>query len=349
MMRRGVTVRVGVAVALVVAARLTVAMATEQSAARMASAAQAFLAALGPEQKAHARFEYGSPERMRWHFIPDEMFPRKGLTFRAMTPDQQEKARALLRTGLSAHGYGIATSIIQLENVLRVIENSPRFARSPLDYHFTVFGDPAARGSWGWRVEGHHLSLHFSIANGRVTASSPTFTGANPAEVREGPAKGQRVLASLEDAGRALVEALTEPQRQTAVLAGVAPGDIVSANTLDIGPLGPPGLAASRMTPAQRDQLMKVIGAYTTLMADDVAAERMQRLTGAGTGAITFSWAGPLTRGAKHYYRVQGPTFLIEYDNTQNDGNHIHAVWRDFQGDFGRDVLREHVAADHAR
>jgi hypothetical protein len=348
-MRRRVTVRVGVAVALLVAARMAVMAATEQSAARMTSAAQAFLASLSAEQKQHATFEYVSPERMRWHFIPDEMFPRKGLTFRAMTPQQQEKARALLRTGLSTHGYGVATSIIQLENVLRVIENSPRFARSPLDYHFSVFGDPAARGSWGWRVEGHHLSLHFSVANGRVAASSPAFTGSNPAEVRDGPSKGQRVLASLEDPGRTLIEALTEQQRQTAVLAGVAPGDIVSANTLDIGPLGPPGLAVGRMTPPQRDLLMKVIGAYTTLMADDIAAERMRRLTDAGTGGITFSWAGPLTRGAKHYYRVQGPTFLIEYDNTQNDGNHIHAVWRDFQGDFGRDVLREHVAADHAR
>ncbi len=348
-MRRRVTVRVGVAVALLVAARFAVVTATEQSAARMASAAQGFLASLGPEQKAHAKFEYVSPERMRWHFIPDEMFPRKGLTFKAMTPEQQEKARALLRTGLSAHGYGIATSIIQLENVLRVIENSPRFARSPLDYHFSVFGDPAPRGSWGWRVEGHHLSLHFSIANGRVVASSPSFTGSNPAEVMDGPAKGQRVLASLEDAGRSLIETLTDQQRQTAVLAGVAPGDIVSSNTLDIGPLGPPGLAAGKMTSPQRELLMKVIGAYTTLMADDIAAERMRRLTDAGTGAITFSWAGPLKRGAKHYYRVQGPTFLIEYDNTQNDGNHIHAVWRDFQGDFGRDALREHVAADHAR
>lgn len=341
-------VRVGVAVALVAVGWMAAVVATEQAAARMASGAQAFLASLSPEQKQLARFEYVSPERMRWHFIPDEMFPRKGLTFRSMSPEQQEKARALLRTGLSAHGYGIAASIIELEHVLRAIENSPRFARSPLDYHFTVFGEPAARGTWGWRVEGHHLSLHFSISDGRVVASSPTFTGANPAEVRQGPATGRRVLGSLEDAGRALMEALTDAQRQTAVLAALAPGDIVSANRLDIGPLGPPGLPASRMTPAQRALLMKTIGAYTALMADDVAADRLRRLTEAGADAITFSWAGPLTYGAKHYYRVQGPTFLIEYDNTQNDGNHIHAVWRDFQGDFGRDVLREHLAADHA-
>lgn len=342
-------VRVGVAMALVVAGWVAVVVATEQTAARMASAAQAFLASLGADERALAQFDYASPERIRWHFIPDEMFPRKGLTFRAMSPVQREKARALLRTGLSAAGFATATAIIELEDVLRAIENSPRFARSPLDYHVTVFGDPARRGSWGWRVEGHHLSLHFSIAGGRVVASSPAFTGANPAEVRDGPARGTRVLGALEDTGRALVEALTDGQRQEAVLAGVAPGDIVSANTNDIGPLGPPGLPASRMTPPQRALLTKTIDAYAALMADDVAAERRRRLTDAGTDAITFSWAGPLTRGAKHYYRVQGPTFLIEYDNTQNDGNHIHAVWRDFQGDFGRDVLREHVAADHAR
>jgi hypothetical protein len=123
----------------------------------------------------------------------------------------------------------------------------------------------------------------------------------------------------------------------------------VSANKNDIGPLTPAGLALATMTPPQRESLMRLIGAYTSVMADDLAAERTARLKSAGLDAITFAWAGPTARGAKHYYRIQGPTFLVEYDNTQNDGNHIHAVWRDFQGDFGRDLLREHLAADHAR
>ena len=151
-------------------------------------------------------FPYADAERLRWHFIPNEMFPRKGVSFRTMSPAQKEKAHALLKSGLSQKGYLTATAIIDLEDTLRAIENSPRFARSPLDYQFTVFGTPGARGQWGWRVEGHHLSLHFAVANGRVAATSPTFTGSNPATVKDGPKKGLRVLAPLEDAGRAVVE-----------------------------------------------------------------------------------------------------------------------------------------------
>lgn len=346
-MVRGVAFRVAAAVMLATSGYLASVAATEQSAARMARAATSFLNALTPEQRQQAAQSYGSSERQRWHFIPTEMFPRKGLPLAAMTTAQRDLAHGLLKSGLSQQGYGTATAIIQLEDVLRAIEQSPRFARSPLDYFVTVFGTPGT-GTWGWRVEGHHLSLHFAVSGGRVTATAPTFTGANPAEVRDGPQKGTRILAPLEDLGRAVVDSLTEPQRTVAVLGGQAPSDIVSSNKLDIAPLSPPGLALERMTPAQRAAVMRLITAYTSMMADDLAAERLARLQRAGLDAITFAWAGPIAKGAKHYYRVQGPTFLVEYDNSQNDGNHIHAVWRDFQDDFGPDPLRAHLAADHA-
>jgi hypothetical protein len=225
------------------------------------------------------------------------------------------------------------------------MEKGGRFARDPVDYQFTVFGTPGAKDAWGWRVEGHHLSLHFTIAGGRAVATSPTFTGSNPAEVRDGPQKGTRVLAPLEDLGRAMVMALDEGRRTRATYDPVAPGDILTMNKNDIAPLPPAGLAVAEMTAEQRAALTRLIEAYTSMMADDLAADRMARLKGAGMEKITFAWAGPVEKGAKHYYRVQGPTFLIEYDNTQNDGNHIHAVWRDFQGDFGRDLLREHRRA----
>jgi hypothetical protein len=266
-----------------------------------------------------------------------------------MSPAQKEKAHALLKSGLSQKGYLTATAIIDLEDTLRAIENSPRFARSPLDYQFSVFGTPGARSQWGWRVEGHHLSLHFAVANGRVAATSPTFTGSNPATVKDGPKKGLRVLAPLEDAGRVVVETLTSSQRAMAVVTETAPNDIVSGNKNDIAPLTPAGIGMDKLAGPQREAMMTLIATYTSMMADDLAAERMSRLTSAGLDRITFAWAGPTAVGAKHYYRVQGPTFLIEYDNTQNDGNHIHAVWRDFQGDFGRDLLREHIRGDHAR
>lgn len=348
-MRRTVCLRALVALAILALAPVSMLVATERSAATMTAAATDFLASLGGEQRPHAVFAYADAERLRWNFIPNEMFPRKGVSFRMMTPAQKEKAHALLKTGLSQKGYLTATAIIALEDTLRAIENSPRFARSPLDYQFTVFGTPAARGSWGWRVEGHHLSLHFAVANGRVAATSPTFTGSNPATVKDGPQKGLRVLAPLEDLGRAVVEGLTAEQRAAAIVTAVAPTDIVSGNKNDIGPLAPAGLGVDRMTPPQRDAVMRLITAYTSMMADDLAAERMSRVHGAGVERVSFAWAGPTSVGAKHYYRVQGPTFLIEYDNTQNDGNHIHAVWRDFQGDFGRDLLRDHLREDHGR
>lgn len=346
-MVRGVAFRVAAAVALAMSGYLASAAATEQSAARMTRAAQSFLNALTPEQRQQAVFAYASAERERWHFIPTEMFPRKGLPLRAMTAAQRDLAHGLLKSGLSHQGYATAAAIIQLEDVLRAVEQSPRFARSPLDYFVAVFGTPGT-GTWGWRVEGHHLSLHFAVNGGRVTATAPAFTGAHPAEVREGHQRGTRILASLEDLGRAVVESLTEPQRTIAVLGGHAPSDIVSSNKLDIAPLSPAGLTLGRMTPAQRDAVMRLIAGYTSMMADDLAAARTDRLRQAGLDDIAFAWAGPLAKGAKHYYRVQGPTFLVEYDNTQNDGNHIHAVWRDFQDDFGPDLLRAHLAADHA-
>jgi hypothetical protein len=320
-------------------------LAVERSMAAMATAADRFLAELTPEQRQLASFAATAEERMRWHFIPNEMFPRKGLALRAMTPPQRARAMDLLKSGLSQRGYVTATSIIELENVLREVEKSARFARDPVDYQFTVFGTPGAKDAWGWRVEGHHLSLHFTVAGGKTVATTPTFTGSNPAEVREGPEKGKRVLAPLEDLGRAMVLALDQSQRTSAIFEGVAPGDILTMNKNDIAPLAPAGVAASEMTADQRAALSRLIDAYASILADDLAADRLAKVKAAGLQNVRFAWAGPTEKGAKHYYRVQGPTFLIEYDNTQNDGNHVHAVWRDFAGDFGRDLLREHVKA----
>ena len=214
-------------------------VAAERSIAAMTKAADAFLASLTPEQRQQATFAVASDERLRWHFIPNEMFPRKGVAFRAMTEAQRARAHDLLRSGLSQRGYMTATAIIQLEDVLREMEAGRRFARDPVDYQFTVFGTPGAKDAWGWRVEGHHLSLHFTVAGGKAVATSPTFTGANPAEVRSGPRQGTRVLAPLEDLARALMAALDDRQRAAATFAVAAPGDILTMNTNDIAPLSP--------------------------------------------------------------------------------------------------------------
>jgi hypothetical protein len=243
---------------------------------------------------------------------------------------------------------------MDLETVLKALESAQRAAapqpprgtpleRDPEKYFFSIFGTPSAKDTWGWRVEGHHVSLHFTVVNGTLIASSPSFFGSNPAEVREGPKKGLRILAAEEDAARALLQSLDPAQRASAIIDTTAPGDMVTMANVNITPLSPTGVSAAAMTAPQRDLLMKLLDVYIGKMAADIADDRLARVRKAGVERIAFAWAGDTERGKKHYYRVQGPTFLVEYDNTQNDGNHIHSVWRDFNGDFGRDLLREHL------
>jgi hypothetical protein len=328
--------------------------AADRTPAAMAEAANRFVASLSAEQRTRAAYPFDSPERLKWHFIPTEMFSRNGLTIGEMGEPQRKLAHDLLRSGLSQRGYMTTTAIMDLETVLHDIETAARAAnagrgggnvlvRDPVRYFFSVFGTPSAKGPWGWRLEGHHVSLNFTVLNGSMVASSPAFFGSNPAEVREGPKKGLRILAAEEDRARALLTSLDPAQRGKAVIAAAAPNDIATMNTLDISALTPAGIAAAELKPDQRELLMNVIDAYTSTMAADVAADRMARLKSAGLEKVTFAWAGEAERGKRHYYRVQGPTFLIEFDNTQNDANHIHSVWRDFAGDFGRDLLRDHL------
>ena len=221
--------------------------------------------------------------------------------------------------------------------------------RDPGRYFVSVFGTPSNKETWGWRIEGHHVSLHFDVINGRLVSSTPTFFGSNPAEIREGPQTGTRILGEQEDAARALLGALDESQRAKAVINTVALNDIVTGNKLDIEPLSPVGLTGDAMNAKQRDMLVKLIEIYASKMADDIASERMAKIKKAGIEKIGFAWAGEAERGKRHYYRIQGPTFLIEHDNSQNNGNHVHSIWRDFAGDFGRDLLREHIKTAHLR
>ena len=219
--------------------------------------------------------------------------------------------------------------------------------RDPELYYLTVFGDPSAKGAWGWRLEGHHVSLRFAIDNGRMLVSStPQFLGANPAEVPYGygPNTGLRVLAAQEDAARTLLRAL-DAKEQAIALVAPKPRGFASGTQVKFDPQTPIGLAAAQMSSKHRDMLLKLIDSYASIMPPDIAAERMARIKAAGIDKIMFAWSGAIEKGQQYQYQVQGPTFLIEHNNTQNNGNHIHAVWRDFNGDFGRDVLAEHLAA----
>ncbi|MBO0723831.1 MAG: DUF3500 domain-containing protein [Blastocatellia bacterium] len=309
------------------------------SAAAMAESANKFLAALTAEQKAKAVFSFDDQQRFDWHFIPRA---RRGLPLKELNEEQRKIATEFMKTGLSSMGYQKATTIMSLEPVLKELEKGSGPQRDPELYYFSVFGEPTSKTVWGWRLEGHHISLNFTVVKGELIANTPSFFGANPAEVREGPRKGLRVLAAEEDKGRALVQALNDEQRTVAIFDKTAPREIITGNSKKVDPLKPEGLAASRMTKQEKDLLNKLIEEYFSRMPQDIADERRKKMQEAGLDKVYFAWAGGVNRGEPHYYRVQGPTFLIEYDDTQNDANHIHTVWRDFNGDFGEDLLREH-------
>ncbi len=310
-------------------------------AAAMAQAADAFIGALAPTQRPSALIAFEDRERFDWHYIPRE---RAGLPLKAMTADQRVLALAFLKRGLSAEGYRKATAIMALEAVLREIETFNWLGRDPEKYYFSFFGTPSAAGTWGWRVEGHHLSLNVTIVKGQWVAAAPRFMGANPASVRSGPHAGQRTLAREEDLARALVRSLSPAQRARAVFRSQAYRDIVTGTDEAARPPDPVGIFASALGAAQRRQLHQLIDVYLQTMTAEVARQRMDAIRSGGWDRIHFGWAGGLEPGQPHYYRVQGPSFILEYDNVQNDANHIHTVWRDFEGDFGRDLLREHYA-----
>jgi hypothetical protein len=305
----------------------------------MAEAANNFLNALTPEQQAKATYAFEDNERFDWHFIPK---PRKGLPLKEMTPGQHKLAQALLVSGMSQRGYAKAVTIMSLDDILKEMEQGKGPTRDPDLYYFTIFGKPGAKDAWGWRVEGHHLSLNFVVRGGEVLAATPAFFGANPAEVRQGPRKGLRVLAEEETLGRAFVKSLTAEQKQIAIVTNVAPKEMITGNARKAQMLNPPGLAAEKMTGEQKEALRELLRGYAGRHRAEVAEADLKKIETAGFDQVHFAWAGGVEPGEPHYYRVQGPTFLLEYDDTQNNANHIHTVWRDLANDFGDDVLRRH-------
>jgi len=243
---------------------------------------------------------------------------------------------------MSERGFGTATNIMTLELILAELEGAGRrFPRDPALYYVSIFGKPEKSGTWAWRVEGHHLAVNFTVVAGQV-ASTPSFFGSNPAEVRKGPRKGVRVLAQEEDAARELLRSLNDQQRKQAIYDATAPKDILTEAKKKVTPLETEGIPGANLNKEQRALLVKLVQTYVQRIRPEVAEVDLAKIKDAGVEKIFFAWAGGAEPGQPHYYRVQGPTFLMEYDNTQNDANHIHAVWRDFNGDFGEDLLQKH-------
>jgi Protein of unknown function (DUF3500) len=329
------------------------------AARRMGNAAQRFVSLLDGPRRDVALFRFDDQDRYRWNYRPDGLewegrtVWHEGLRLVNMSREQQRAALELLDSGLSERGADRAHAIMSLERSLRETERFTPFyehaARDPELYSFAVFGPPGGAEPWGWRTGGHHFGVHFTIVDGDVVAPTPLFFGANPAEVKHGPEVGLRTLPEEEDRARELLRLLEPARRRRAVVNSVAPGDILTDAYRGAEPARVPvGLPFAEMSGTEREHLIALVRLYVDRAAGEIASASWRRIEEAGLESITFAWACGEQPGEGHYYAVKGPTFVIEYDKTQDEANHIHSVWRDYTGDWGEDVLAMHYREAHA-
>jgi len=321
--------------------------ATSTAASQMKESCNSFLESLSLDQREKATYPYEELERIYWFYPPGN---RHGLPLRDMDPRQRELAYAIMASGLTERSYQQAKQIIDLETVLGPLEKEEgvvTFVRDPELYYFTVFGNPGGEEPWGWRVEGHHVSLHFSIWGDRVISMTPFFFGSNPAEIRKGPKSGLRILGDREDLAFGLMGSLDSGQRSRAIIYDEAPWDILTYNSSRVSLPAEEGLPASRMNGTQREMLLTLVTEYVSQVRTDLAEQKLATLEKEGIDGLHLAWGGPVEMGKAHYYRIHGGDFVVEFDNRQNDANHIHSVWRDVVNDFANDVLREHLLLYH--
>ncbi len=317
-------------------------------AAEMQQAAERFVKSLNDEQKQVALIPFESDKRQTWHYIPSSMMDahggRRGLEFKRLSPQQRVLALGLLNTALSHRGNLQAMTIMALEGILRELENGNP-VRDPEMYHVAVYGHPATDRTWGWSVEGHHLSVNLMLVDGQRFSVTPSFWGSNPAVVKAGPFQGLDTLSTEQQLGREFVKSLSPEQQKQAIIAASAPSDIITAaeRKVERGKFDPPlGIPFSELDARQRDDLLKLVSQFAAKYRQGIIDQIAQRTPIIDGTGMYFAWAGGLEVGEGHYYRIQTPAFVFEYDNTQNDANHIHTVWRAFDGDFGADLLRKH-------
>lgn len=318
------------------------------SAQNLADEANKFISTLSPELKLVALFPLDTTERSNWTIVPRK---RNGVRVKDMTEAQREAATALLRASLSAQGYKKAYDIMKNETILREVEGRSEEDpyRDPVNYSFTIFGTPSKTAAWGWRLEGHHLSLNFFSNKGNLTASTPSAMGANPGIVLSGPHKGAELLKLETDLGFALVNSLSKTQLSEARFSETALPEMLTLAKREAEVLEPKGLVYSKLNVAQKKMFDDLLNVYVKNYQLGFSEKLLAKIKKAGMENLFFAWSGSLKPGAGHYYRIQGPMLLIEYDNTQNNANHVHTAVRDLQSDFGYDILKEHYLKEHSK
>jgi Protein of unknown function (DUF3500) len=325
------------AAGLAVAARPARAGATV---ATIEAAARAFVASLSPVDRDRASFPFADPERTRWHWTVPASVPRNGLPLGTMSGGQRSLALELLRASTSPAGYRKALDIMALQGVLQRMDTGLDDPFDPNLYFFSVFGTPGAR-AWGWRLEGHHLSRHFTVVDGTLV-NEPFFLGAWPTRAGSAyrsVARGHRTMPREEDAAREIVLSLDRALRRKVVFSSESLTDHVTQNAVQVRPLEQVGVGTGELPSSAQRRVLEIVRTYLANHTAPTARKALARVERAGLVRTRFGWAGSTRRGAPHYYRLQGPTFVLEFDNSRNSGTHIHSVWRDFQRDFGRHLV----------
>lgn len=306
-----------------------------------------FISSLSAAQKAKTIYKLDEEERYNWHFFPKSN--RKGISLNELTEEQKQKAFGLLKSCLSEAGYAKTIEVMQLEGVLKVLENQPNDEyRNSGKYYITIFGSPDQKSGWSWRFEGHHVSFNFSAIENKLISSTPGFLGANPAIVPSGPQKGKQVLKEETESGFTLVQSLSGEQLEKAVIKSVVPNEIITFVSRKASIESNEGLSYSAMNQTQKNLFLKLVSTYVHRYTKLFAEEMMSDLKTAGLDNLRFVWVGAqLPEGKAYYYRIQGPTVIIEFDNSQGNANHIHSVVRDLKNDFGGDELLKHYQKNH--
>ena len=303
------------------------------------------LSSLSQEQRIIVCYPLDHISKSQWHFLPGSMEPRAGIQLSALNDQQKKMVYNLLQSSLSETGYTKTLKIIDLENVLLEMSGNSKM-RDPEKYSVAFYGNPQKDSLWAWSFEGHHLSLNFTVFNG-VTSIAPQFLGASPATILSGDRKGQRTLEREEDLGLELINSLSKAQQRIAIFQEKPIYNIFTGNSREVGPLTPVGISYGALNRTQQSTFLKLINEYISSMPVEVAERRMEKIRNEEMDEVMFGWAGAISAGEGHYYRIQGSSFLIEFDNSTDHANHIHTVWRDFAGDFGRNLIREHHNKSH--
>ncbi|MEB2783027.1 DUF3500 domain-containing protein [Algoriphagus persicinus] len=304
-----------------------------------------FLKSLTQAQRNKTQMPFNDESKVLWHYIPSSMFPRAGIQLNELDSNQKSKLDELLKTFLSETGYTKTMKIIDLENILLEMSGDS-IMRNPESYSVAFYGNPEKDSLWAFSFEGHHISLNFTIHDGKVE-NAPRFFGANPAKIPSGPREGERTLPKEEDLGFELINSLSEEQREMAIFQQDPFFDIVTGKSAEVEPLSPVGIMYGQLNRNQQLIFLKLLDEYLSTIPAEQAEKRMNSIKDEEINEVRFGWAGATVLGEGHYYRIQGKSFLIEFDNVQNEANHIHTVWRDFDRDFGRNLIREHYEKSH--